>query len=129
MEESSEQRIWGFSLYLFRLAQREAEAMGIIHTTKIAHQKAWRFIRLESDSTLIMAFSKHDLIPWRLKNRWMKCMEILKHVFSYITYYREGDRGADDSPASFGIKSQCYFCGKVFLPLILISLDFVCGFG
>jgi len=32
-----EQRIWDFSLYLFRLAQSETEAMEIIHATEIAH--------------------------------------------------------------------------------------------
>lgn len=80
-----------------------AELMGAIIAIEVAHKRGWRNLWLECDSKLVIdSFSNPNIVPWKLKNRWLNCMVLSKEMFFLRSHiYREGNNCADKL-ANFG---------------------------
>src|SRR6266487_7107213 len=74
-----------------------AELIGAILAIELASKNGWISLWLETDSQLVsMAFKNHGLVPWRLRNRWLNCVELTKNMRFIISHiFREGNRCAD----------------------------------
>lgn len=60
---------------------KHAEIMGVILAIECASQRNWTNIWIESDSVLAtLAFKSPSIIPWQLKNRWLKCIILNNHT-------------------------------------------------
>ncbi|XP_058776007.1 uncharacterized protein LOC131650311 [Vicia villosa] len=68
-----------------------AELSGAILAIEIARQKNWTNLWLETDSKLVvLAFSKPDIVPWTLRNRWENVIHHTRSInFSITHIYRE----------------------------------------
>ncbi|KAF1876319.1 hypothetical protein Lal_00029667, partial [Lupinus albus] len=65
----------GFSDFFLNKDALFAELQAAIKAIQIAHQKGWRTIWLECDSTLLVdIFTGKGVIPWRLANNWHRCL-------------------------------------------------------
>lgn len=69
----------------------EAELHGLLLAMEFATSKGRHHIWLESDSTsAVQVFKNHDIVPFRLRNRWFNCFHFgLQEISSHI--YREGN--------------------------------------
>jgi ribonuclease HI len=96
--------IGGFAQNLGRTNSLEAEIMGVILAIDCAHERNWRQLWLECDSSLVvLAFKSPCVIPWHLKNRWLNCLTKIKTMRFCISHiYREGNHCADKL-ASIGL--------------------------
>lgn len=81
-----------------------AELMAAMIAIELAWDKGWRKLWLECDSTMVLkALSSFTLVPWKIRNRWLKCLSPCKHTkFQASHIYREGNHCADKL-ASFGL--------------------------
>ncbi|GAU26294.1 hypothetical protein TSUD_55920 [Trifolium subterraneum] len=86
-----------------------AELIGAILAIELASKNGWISLWLETDSQLVsMAFKNHGLVPWRLRNRWLNCVELTKNMRFIISHiFREGNRCADKI-ASIGLQSNSF---------------------
>jgi ribonuclease HI len=77
--------------------------MGVILAIECASQRNWTNIWIESDSVLAtLAFKSPSIIPWQLKNRWLKCLSKLSTMNFIITHiFRKGNH-CTDKLASLG---------------------------
>lgn len=84
-----------------------AELMGAILAIEIAYKKGWHSLWLECDSRLVIsAFNSLDIVPWKLRNRWVNCMALTnKMCFVHSHIFREANNCADKI-ASHGITVQ-----------------------
>ncbi|XP_057790991.1 uncharacterized protein LOC131008108 [Salvia miltiorrhiza] len=76
----------------------EAELLAVILAIQIAHERNWRFLWVESDSTYIVnIFGRRDyLVPWRFVAAWKKTLGLLRDFNLQVTHiYREGNKPAD----------------------------------
>ncbi|XP_057791142.1 uncharacterized protein LOC131008273 [Salvia miltiorrhiza] len=76
----------------------EAELLAVILAIQIAHERNWRFLWVESDSTYIVnLFGSRDyLVPWRFVAAWKKTLGLLRDFNLQVTHiYREGNKPAD----------------------------------
>jgi len=60
---------------------------------ELGKQYGWINIWLECDSSLVInAIKNNSLVPWRLRNRWINYMLIVKSMNFLATYvFREGN--------------------------------------
>ena len=74
-----------------------AELSGAMRAIELANTFQWKNLWLEADSELVVkAFKNPYLVPWRLKNRWMNCLQLTLSMNFVITHiYREGNQCAD----------------------------------
>lgn len=75
-----------------------AEIMAFIIAVDIACHKGWFPIWFETDSELLVikVTSKTMDVPWRLRNKWRRCLHLLSDkLFSISHIYREGNAVAD----------------------------------
>lgn len=81
-----------------------AELCGAMRAIKIAHQRNWSILWLETDSALVvLAFKKSNQVPWSLRNRWNNVSLLFRKVDFIISHiYREGNKVAD-SFANLGL--------------------------
>lgn len=62
-----------------------SELMGAILVIKIAVKSGWRKIWLKCDSRLVVqAFRNHSIVPWRLRNKWLNCINATKNMFFFF---------------------------------------------
>ncbi|XP_057791061.1 uncharacterized protein LOC131008185 [Salvia miltiorrhiza] len=76
----------------------EAELLAVILAIQIAHERNWRFLWVESNSTYIVnLFGRRDnLVPWRFVAAWKKTLGLLRDFNLQVTHiYREGNKPAD----------------------------------
>jgi len=71
--------------------------MRVILAIEIAYDKNWNYLWIETDSKWAsMAFKSHNIVPWKLKNRWQNCVVKLESMHFMITrIYREGNHCVD----------------------------------
>lgn len=90
-----------------------AELSAAIIALEKAMDKNWKKILLEMDSSLVVqAFSNINLVPWRLKSRWLNCISFTNSVDFMVTHiFREGNACAY-SLANIGLnyKSLSWLC-------------------
>ncbi|CAJ2650982.1 unnamed protein product [Trifolium pratense] len=84
-----------------------AEAMGVILAIEHAYAQNWSHLWIESDSKLVsLAFKSPNIIPWKLKNRWLNCIYMTRNMSFIISHiYREGNHCADKL-ANLGLSLQ-----------------------
>jgi len=76
-----------FSSNLGSFSVFESGLLGFIHAMEIAYNKGWMNLWIEGDSkSTLLVFRNHDLVPWKLRNRWANCVNydiqlLLSHVF------------------------------------------------
>lgn len=75
----------------------QAEISGAMRAIELAAQYQWRNLWLECDSAMVVnAFSNHNIIPWKLRNRWENCLNQVSKMNFLVTHvYREGNCCAD----------------------------------
>lgn len=96
-----------------------AELCGAMRAIEVAYQKQWFKLWLETDSQLVvLAFNNSSCVPWRLRNRWENCNNLLISMNFMVTHiYREGNQCAD-SLANIGLSTQGLFLGESVLSLL-----------
>lgn len=74
-----------------------AELSGALRAIELAKQFNWFNLWLELDSLLVVnAFKNKALVPWRLRNRWDKCLNIVSNMNFIVSHiFREGNQCAD----------------------------------
>ena len=74
-----------------------AELMGAMRAIELASSSNWNYLWLECDSALVVnAFKNKYLIPWKLRNRWEKCLSSVSKMNFVVSHvYREGNCCAD----------------------------------
>jgi ribonuclease HI len=84
-----------------------ADLIGAMHAIEIASKKGWISLWLETNSQLVtLAFKNHGLVPWRLRNKWLNCVELTKNMCFIISHiFKEGNRCADEI-ACIGLHSN-----------------------
>jgi len=83
------------------------EVQGVVKALKIALDRGWSSLWLESDSSLVVAsFQQPLLVPWRLRNQWEYCLLRIRNMQFKVTHiYHEGNACADKL-ANFGVHHQ-----------------------
>lgn len=68
-----------------------AEFCGILQIIEIAKEKNWLLLWIETDFILVVQpFSKPNLVPWQLRNRWTSYLLTSANMNFYISHtYRE----------------------------------------
>jgi ribonuclease HI len=85
-----------------------AELTDVMIAIEIVASKNWVRLWLESDSRLVLAFSKPSMVPWRIRNRWMNALLLTKSMrFMTTRIYREGNHCADKF-ANIGLTIQAF---------------------
>jgi ribonuclease HI len=57
------------------------ELCGAMCAVEIAHSYNWKYLWMETDSTLVVkAFKADPLILWKLKNHWLNCNILLRNM-------------------------------------------------
>ena len=74
-----------------------SEIMRVIIAIKIAYEKKWNKLWIESDSKLAtLALKSSHIIPAKLTNRWNNCIMLLNSMEFFVSHiYREGNHGAN----------------------------------
>lgn len=74
-----------------------AKLIGPMMAIEHASVQGWSNFWLESDSQLAVAtFHCHDLVPWKLKTRWLNCLALTRNMnFKVSHIFREGNCCAD----------------------------------
>ncbi|KAL8457061.1 hypothetical protein ACS0TY_035050 [Phlomoides rotata] len=76
----------------------EAKLVAILHSIIYAHAQGWRFLWVESDSSLIVdtVQKMNPLIPWRLRGMWCRAMlTTFDMMIMYSHIFREANQAAD----------------------------------
>ncbi|XP_058734177.1 uncharacterized protein LOC131605902 [Vicia villosa] len=96
--------ILSFSVFLGPESAIIAEFMAAILCIEAAEKNNYRKLWVESDCILVVnAFKDHYLVPWKIRSRWLKCLEYtLKIDFLCTHIFREANFCAD-SLANFGL--------------------------
>lgn len=91
-----------------------AEFSAAIIALEKAMDKNWKKIWLEMDSSLVVqSFSNINLVPWRLKSRWLNIISFTNSIDFMVTHiFREGNACA-------------YSLSNIGLNYISLSLGFV----
>lgn len=86
-----------------------AELTSAFIAIELAYQNNWLNLWLETDSKLTaMAFKNAASVPWELRNRWINCQEMIRHMNFLVTHiYREGNTCAD-SLANLGLNVSTF---------------------
>ncbi|KAM5575738.1 hypothetical protein ABKV19_014599 [Rosa sericea] len=81
----------------------EAELSAVMEAIKVASERGWQKLWLETDSVLVVHYFKApQLVPWKLRVAWancVQCVQLMQFKVSHI--YREGNALADKL-ADFG---------------------------
>ncbi|XP_057808895.1 uncharacterized protein LOC131023373 [Salvia miltiorrhiza] len=76
----------------------EAELLGVITAIAIAHNRGWRRLWLEADSSYVVNLLQNRGmdVPWRFRTYWKDTLRRLEDfVFTVTHIYREGNTAAD----------------------------------
>ncbi|KAF1884641.1 hypothetical protein Lal_00028523 [Lupinus albus] len=86
-----------------------AKLQATIMAVEIAQQKGWRDIWFECDSVMVVdIFNGKWSIPWRLANKWSRCMEWISSIrFKVSHIFRESNTCADRLTA-FGVSFKVF---------------------
>ncbi|PNX74819.1 ribonuclease H [Trifolium pratense] len=80
-----------------------AELIGAMHAIEIA-SKGCLSLWLETDSQLVsLTFKNHSIVPWRLRNRWLDCIELTKNMRFIVYHIFREDNCCADKLASLGL--------------------------
>ncbi|PRQ53570.1 putative ribonuclease H-like domain, reverse transcriptase zinc-binding domain-containing protein [Rosa chinensis] len=81
----------------------DTELLAVMAVVKVARDRNWFPLWLETDSMLVMHYLKNpSRVPWRLRTRWKNCVASISQLQVHISHiYREGNRVADKL-ANFG---------------------------
>lgn len=101
-----------------------AKINGAMFAIEFAHEKDWRNIWLETDSVaVIRAFSPPFNVPWKIRTRWINCVNITTNMSFLATHiYKQGNSCAD-SLANKGLTVSGYTNFIVILDFL--RADFV----
>lgn len=91
-----------FAMSLGTQTSLYAEIMGFILAIELAKVRNWFPLWVETDSTTLMqkVSSISMDVPWKLRVRWRKCLEIVRVAEFKISHiFREGNRVADKMAA------------------------------
>ena len=84
-----------------------AELSGAMRAIEIANSHQWSNLGLDADSELVIkAFKNVSLVPWKLRNRWLNCVQLISRLNFLATHvFRKGNECAD-SLASLGFNAS-----------------------
>lgn len=79
------------------LSAIEVEILAVIEAVRVAWNKHWSNLWLETDSSLVVHYFKAPhLVPWRFKTSWANCLHIVRKLNFRVSHvYREGNSVAD----------------------------------
>lgn len=92
-----------------------AEIGGLIQVVEIAQVKGWFLLSLETDSSVLVdkVMIIIGAVPWKLKTRWKKCIDVLYgSAFKISHIYRE-ENGVADVMANIGLALKILHNGMV----------------
>lgn len=70
-----------FSIYLGIESSLFGETSTAILAIELASKKGWANLWLECDSQMVVAaFSNSSLVHWKLKTRWLNCLDLVKKM-------------------------------------------------
>lgn len=74
-----------------------AELNAAMYAIEIASNSGWCRLWLESDFELVVkAFTSKDLVPGKLQNRWLNCMQLVEQMNFRVSHiFHEGNICAD----------------------------------
>lgn len=86
-----------------------AKLNAVMSTIRIAFDKGWHRLWLESDSSLVVeAFTSPEIVPWNIRIKWRNCLHIADSMELKVSHiFREGNFCVDRL-ASYGVSSKCY---------------------
>jgi ribonuclease HI len=107
--------------------------MGAMLAIKIAHQKGWKSLWLETDSMLVLsAFKSSSIVPCILRNRWDNCIYFTFLMNFFVSHIFREENKCADSMANIGLSllsSSMYFHLVVLPPpalfFVLSSFIFI----
>lgn len=89
-----------------------AEFMAVLLAVELAHNKAWRRVWFEMDSSLTLyIFDKKDHVPHsKIRRRWERCMHLLADMEIRTSHIvREGNVPPDSlSNIALNVDSFCW---------------------
>ncbi|XP_057790938.1 uncharacterized protein LOC131008050 [Salvia miltiorrhiza] len=89
----------------------EAELLAITHAIRIAHNRGWLYLWIESDSVYIVKIlaNRSCNVPWRFIAAWREILRLLPESHLQVTHiYREGNKVADIM-ANDSREEACYW--------------------
>jgi ribonuclease HI len=90
--------LFGFAELLGVTSSCFAEFSGACRAIEIAYQRNWRYLWLESDSSIVVSAFNNPAKPvfWDLRNRWKNVLIRISQMNCIVTHiYREGNQVAD----------------------------------
>lgn len=96
----------------------------VVNSMKIAVDKGWLKLRLETDFiTVVQAFSNPSLVPSYFKNQWFSCLVFFAHINLFISHIHREGKSCTGFLANIGI---FYYSLTIFESIpIGIRKDFV----
>jgi len=99
----------------------------------INSKKGWISRWLETNSRLVtLTFKDHGLVSWRLRTRWLNCIQLTKNMRFIILHILRKDYHCAHKIASFRLLNYHFYCVLLFrgfdLLLALHSFFFHQGF-
>ncbi|CAL0303089.1 unnamed protein product [Lupinus luteus] len=80
------------------------ELSAAMHAINLAHQKDWKNIWLECDSTIVVdIFKGSTQPPWKLRSKWNLCKNTLSCMSWVVTHVYREDNTCADKLANFGL--------------------------
>lgn len=75
-----------------------------MRTIEIAKQNNWCYLWLELNSMLVVnAFKNHALVPWKLRNRWDNCLNMICSINFIVSHILREENQCADYLANIGL--------------------------
>lgn len=81
-----------FSCKIIVASVIEVEVLVVVEAVRVAWNKGWLHLWLETDSSLVVHYFKNlGLVPWKLRTAWVNCLHIVSLMRFRVSHiYREG---------------------------------------